>query len=106
MKTTKTIETKTCDFCGADDCYYKCLRCGKDVCYECKKKAGIEYQHSICCSGSGDGFYCHECDKADKSPLHAAYQEIRSLRNESDGFWEDFKKRSDAAEARLKKLQK
>ena len=106
MKTSKTIESHVCDFCKqSDQCYDKCVTCGKDVCYDCKKVAGVEYPHSVCCSGSGDGFYCHECDAKDSTSLHAAYVAIRSLRLEAESFYRGYRERSEKAELRLKELQ-
>lgn len=105
-KKTKIVEYRQCDFCTDtyQDCYRHCLGCGKDVCYECMKRVGVEYPHSFWCTGTGDGFYCHDCDASDNSALHNAYQTIRSLRLEANGYHENFKARAEAVENRIKKL--
>lgn len=110
MKTTITEEREVCDICQKVECYKwnACLACGKLICRECLETHGVEYQHSISCSGSGDGRYCLPCDARLRAEgtdkRHRAYLSIYSLRNELRGFNEDFKKRSDAAEALLKTL--
>lgn len=104
MKVTKQKEITCCDFCGDEGTYEKCRACGKDVCYECQKTQGVEYPHSVYCSGSGDGFYCHSCDKSANDQLHKAYRAIQALRRENDGFYADFRNRTKAAEDRLKEL--
>lgn len=107
MESKKQIEVRVCDFCkSSDQCYQKCACCGKDVCYDCRKKVGIEYEHSTSCSGSGDGFYCHDCDQKDKSELHSAFVLIRSLRLEWTGFYADYRRRSEEVEKRLAQLQR
>lgn len=106
MKNQKTIDVAVCDFCGEnDDCYSHCEDCKKDVCYDCEKTRGVEYAHSVYCTGSGDGWYCSACDAISKTKKHTAYMSIRSLILESRAFYDDFRKRSDAADAALKKLQ-
>lgn len=107
MKATKTVEYRQCDFCrsDSDSCFHKCLSCGKDVCYSCKDKVGVEYRRAVSVSGSGDGFYCHDCDEKDTSELHTAYQQMRSLTRESEGFYTDFRKRSEVAEKKVKQLR-
>ena len=108
MKKKIESEETICDICGKDACYDKCLGCGKDICWECKDKGrAVEYKHAINFSGSGDGTYCHECDKRlaeSGDPLHAAYRAIALLRQESKAIYEYFSKRGDAAEAHLKSL--
>jgi len=107
MKKLIEIEQTFCDFCGRDDCHDKCLGCGKDICYTCKKIEAKEYRHAVYCSGSGDGTYCHGCDlekRKSGDKLHAAYRMIESLRNEMEGFSVNFKHRSDKAEAEIKAL--
>ena len=96
-----------CDFCGNDNCVFDtCLGCGKDVCTECIGSGkAVEYNHAVYFRGSGDAVYCSECDKhAACTILHRAYSEIARLREEHDEWYEDFKIRSNAAEAQLNKL--
>ena len=110
MKKQVMVEKAFCDVCGKEASgYSNCIICGKEFCYECGDKESIEYRHSTCCSGSGDGRYCLECDKnAMKSgdKLHAAYRQILSLRNEASGFYSDYNERSKKAEETLKALLK
>lgn len=109
MKKSVTEERTVCDFCKVNDAAYsKCTGCGKDICYECKTIHAISYDHAVYFQGSGDGLYCVECDRrlrAAQDPLHMAYEHVKALRNEMVGWGENFKKRSDAAEAKLKRLQ-
>jgi len=104
-----TIERSFCDVCGKEvSGYSNCDHCGKEYCYECSKTELKEYKHSVYCSGSGDGNYCHKCDAeliASGDKKHIAYRNIANLRNENRGWNEDFKRRSDAAESELSKLQ-
>lgn len=109
MKTTKEIEGVACDKCGKFSSYssYHCISCGKDFCYECGENAGTKYSHGIYMSGSGDGFYCHDCDakaRAGNDPLHAAYVRLTMLRTELETWSADFKKRQEKAEKHLEKL--
>jgi len=108
MKKTVQIEADCCDSCDEQGYVTKCLSCGTEHCYECRKTEGKEYKHAINFSGSGDGYYCNKCDaeltknKTDKR--HTAYRHIESLRNEAKAWSDDFTKRSDEAEATLKRL--
>jgi hypothetical protein len=108
MKKSVQKEEISCDICGAPNCYNKCLGCGKDICWECKDKGrAVEYKHAVNFSGSGDGTYCHECDKRlaeSGDALHAAYRAIATIRQESKSIYESLSKRGDAAEANLKSL--
>ena len=91
-----------------EHCYDKCLGCGKDVCYECKKAEGNEFYHSVHCGGSGDGFYCIIClgnPKIIKTSLYQAYLTIQRLRNEEKVWYDDFRIRCENAEKDLKKIQ-
>ena len=102
---TKTINV--CDFCKKEDIYGTCTGCGKDICYDCQKTAAVEYPHSIVCSGSYDGLYCHACDeRLVNDPLHRAYATIRSLRHEQEGACKSVKQRADKAEAAIREMLK
>ena len=108
MKKEIKIERIFCDVCEKDAGYNTCLGCGKEFCYDCKKTDAIEYKHSVFFQGSGDGLYCPKCDKKMREngdKLHAAYRQIKKLKNEYIGFYDDFNKRNEKAEAELKKLQ-
>ncbi len=110
MKITRSMEVEICDLCQEQDAsaYSKCMGCGKAICYDCKKTRAKEYNHAVYFQGSGDGLYCLECDKrliGTGDPLHAAYRVIGYLRDEANGWREDFKRRADIAEATLKRQQ-
>lgn len=96
----------TCDFCGSGGCFRKCLGCQKDVCYTCMDTKGTDYKHAVYFSGSGDGFYCHDCDGKKPTPLLLAYREIRDLTRERQIFDADFSKRMKEAEALVESLRK
>ena len=101
-KKTKTVEYDDCDFCDSDeDCYTKCLGCGRDVCYECKKNKGTEYQYALHVSGSNNGYYCAECDKEPRDSLHRAYRDMLALIEESVVFSSGLRSRGDVIEKRI-----
>jgi hypothetical protein len=108
LKKQVTIEKEFCDICGKEASgYTNCDNCGKELCYECGKTELKEYNHAVHFQGSGDGKYCHDCDAkllANGDKKHAAYRKIAALRNEESGWYEDFKKRSAAAETELSDL--
>lgn len=110
MKKTIEKEVEFCDACEAEGYTTACLCCGKEFCYDCRKTNGVEYSHSVHCQGSGDGFYCTECDsklkKSGADKLHRAYLKIQDLRAEEKRFWEEFKKKADLAEAEVQTLFK
>lgn len=106
MKKVIKKEVTFCDCCGNEMEYsHKCIRCGKDHCYNCLSK-GKEYAHSVHCSGSGDGFYCNECDailtQSKSDTLHNAYKEIELLRLVERSMWEEFKCKVEIAEKNVK----
>ncbi len=107
MKKTIKKEVRFCDKCGKEDSYpTACLACGTEMCYDCQTKHGVSYSHAVHFQGSGDGFYCKPCDAkltargSDKQ--HNAYLAIKALRDEEDTYWANFKKRAEAAEAKVK----
>ena len=105
MKTSKTIEIDRCDFCETESAHSKCGECGKDICYDCKTTAAVEYPHAVYFNGSRDGLYCHDCDERLKyDPLHRAYAKVTALRRELKGFHDDFTVRYKAAEAEIARL--
>lgn len=110
MKKTIEIVADICDVCG-EQCDYSdpCLACGVEHCYECKKTLGKEYRHSVYVSGSGDGYYCNDCDRkltiSGRDSLHAAYWRIESLRHEKKAWYQDFQRRAEDAEKILRDVQ-
>lgn len=109
MKRVEQVETEYCDICESGTAgYLHCMGCGKAICFECRQTRAKEYPHAVFFSGSCDGLYCMECDARlakNGDQLHAAYRQIERLRDENRGWAEDFKKRSDTAEERVKALQ-
>lgn len=111
MKIKKEKTISLCDECGVENSYMdSCLCCGKEMCFNCWKKRGKSYNHGVFFAGSGDGYYCNECDKkltekgSDKQ--HKAYRNIASLREEYQTWHLRFKERATEAENNLKKYAK
>ncbi len=107
MEKTVTKEEFVCDFCQTESSYEKCLGCGKDVCWKCRKTAGIDFKHSVCMSGSGDGFFCHSClidPPKHILPKFHAYLKIYYLRREMEAWSKHFEIRSQEAERELKTI--
>jgi len=44
---TKTIEIESCDNCGKDPSYNRCLGCGLTFCYDCEKTKLHTYPFSL-----------------------------------------------------------
>jgi hypothetical protein len=113
VKKTITIERHHCDACGEPESYpTRCLRCDAEFCYDCSKDRGVRYQHAVFHGGSGDGFYCHDCDRFLRSHpqgecghRHTAYLRVAQLKFEHDGWWRDFKARMETAEKALDDLR-
>jgi len=105
MKKTELKEVTCCDHCSKETYVTACMRCGKEHCWECRKTEGVEYHHGVYVSGSGDGYYCSECDsiltKAGDNERHSAYRAVMSLRREVDVWGTDFQRRKKDAETRL-----
>lgn len=103
-------EIEICDSCGTDDCVFnECASCGKHYCYNCNKTrhVGKEFPHSVYCSGSDDVYFCTGCLSVPTPrtvAILAAYQTISLLRAENKAWYEDFKQRSDKAEAEVRKI--
>jgi len=109
MKKIVEKEVNICDVCGKEDyCSSKCLICGFEACYDCKKTTMTEFNHAVHFSGSNDGDYCNKCLSQPIPQKHEAllqaYRNIKVLRNESVAWNEDFKIRSEKAEARVEQL--
>lgn len=108
MKKIVSKETSFCDKCGKETYVTKCNNCDKEHCWECRKIEGIEYTHSVHCSGSGDGYYCNLCDaelrKAKTDELHNSYLTIQRLRDESENFYKDWNNRVKLADEKAKEL--
>lgn len=103
---------KFCDKCGTDDSvYHRCVRCGKDFCFNCAEKEGTDYPAGVHHSGSGDCFFCHDCESAAAGPsvdpyreLLAAYKAMVALRKENQDYYAEWEKRVSAAEVRARSL--
>lgn len=112
MKKTVQREIEICDVCREAEAnrWSKCDRCGNAFCYECRKTGGVEYAHGVYSGGSGDGFYCAECNsaliKSGKDPIFNAFQVIMALRSEIKFVNDSIEARRVVAEATLKTAQR
>lgn len=82
MKTIVTKSVNKCDVCGevSDYLISPCQYCGKDICYDCMKKLGVvEYIDGLYCY-SRSYYYCKECDKKAKDPLHESLSNLNAFR--------------------------
>lgn len=108
MKKVIQQSVTICDVEGCENhAHTKCLGCGRDYCYDHKKTLGREYSAGVYFSGSGDGFYCTQCDarlsaKGDK--LLLAYKKVSYIRDDIKVSNEMYDKRIKEAEAALEKL--
>src|SRR5215475_14042413 len=105
MKTQRTVTFATCDFCPSKEgCYQTCRKCGKDVCYNCQKQVRSQMH----CESSGDPTFCQGCYaeevKSSTDPVFLACLAVVRLRNEMDGWYEEFKKRQKEVEGRAERL--
>lgn len=106
------IKTVTiCDKCMQEADYAQgCMKCGTHICYECSKHFGKHYQHGVYILGSGDGFYCTECDAElsldESDDLHNAYVRIQRLRSEAEEWNLEFKAKVAQAEHNVMELQR
>jgi hypothetical protein len=109
MKRTVTEEREFCDNCESGGAWYRCLKCGKVFCHDCKEKKGVEYNYAVHFQGSGDGFYCFECDAelraSGTDAVHSAYMEIAKLKTESQEFYATFEAKRTIAEKNLEKIR-
>ena len=96
-----------CDECGKEESLQICLGCGVEHCFECRRKMGVEYAHAVHCSGSEDGYFCHNCNNAppeEVKELHYAYQKIEALRDIEKNWHKNFDARIKVAEEALQAL--
>jgi len=111
MKKSITKEVVCCDKCGEEVGYSNpCMECGIEMCYDCRKIHGVEYNHAVHFSGSNDGLYCKPCDvkltKSANDKRHNAYLAVKSLRDELKEWSDKFKKRQNAAEDLVRSFSK
>lgn len=102
------VKVELCDHCDKHEAadYQKCQGCGKKFCYDCGEDQLVQYNQGVFYSSS-DGKWCRECEakpEVRSDPLHLAYAAVKSLRDEHDGWCEQFKKRQEATEKKLKHL--
>jgi len=107
MKKTIQKEVQFCDKCGKESAYQTaCMKCGMEMCFDCKQKHGKKYDHAIYFQGSGDGFYCIACDAkltvTGTDKRHNAYRAIKALKDELEAWHTDFKLRQEVAENNVK----
>ena len=109
MKRTLTGEV---DFCGKcqrrADFIEKGDRCGIERCRDCRQSSMVRYDQRVHGGGTGDVQYCTSCDmelcETKSDPIHQAFFAVRELRQEEERWYASFKKRAEAAEARVAKL--
>jgi hypothetical protein len=112
MKKMELMEVHDCDSCHKTDWYahHVCLKCGKEFCYDCAKTNGVHYQRGVWCGGSGDGFYCNNCNweliGLGTDRRHNAYITIKRLAAEAVAWNKEFKARADATEAIIEEFYK
>ena len=114
MKTTVQRESYSCDVCKKEDTLCrKCLGCGKDLCYDCRKEKGnaVEYPSMVNFDTSDTGVYCNSCDSQRKAgaiadPLHSAYLALFHYRTFLRSRYENDKLDQDRLETSLDKLIK
>jgi hypothetical protein len=105
----KEVEVHVCDNCGRESQMdFGCFACAYSVCWTCKDEVLIEYAFGVYFTGWADGLYCRPCDmrlsEDECDPLHNAYVEIRSLKDEALCINAGFKKRQTVAEALVERL--
>ena len=62
----KLKDVRVCDFCGTDSCVLnKCIRCGKDVCLECEKVEGVQFENAV------NAWYCNHCNTLITTALYS-----------------------------------
>lgn len=109
MKKTVMKEVTLCDCCQKEGYLTACINCKVEHCHDCTKTEGKTYVQAINYGGTGDGYYCKNCDielmNVRNNPRHAAYRKIASLRNEAKAWSDDFRARADEAENELKALR-
>lgn len=114
-KISRKVTATKCDVCRkiSEIASFTCLGCGKDVCYECHKGAGIEYTHGVHFGGSGDGYYCNRCDGERRTrinrgeppdPLHRAYLDIHNFKLERARKYQEEKAETKRLEKALEAL--
>lgn len=109
MKKTVKKEVIVCDKCNKEEEHVeKCLSCKVEMCYDCREKYGITYNHAVYFQGDGDGFYCYDCDSklksSRKNERYNAYKVIELLKVELEDWHKSFKKRQEIAEKALKAI--
>ncbi len=90
MKKMIEKEMTFCDECEKGDYVYKCMGCGIEYCYDCRKLLLKEYQHEVYFTGSGDGYFCKDCDinpPAKVKKIHSLYKAVEMLKNEVSGYY-------------------
>ena len=105
-------KVKFCDKCVSDDSVFdRCVCCGRDFCYKCHEKEGTDYPAGVHHSGTGDCFFCLECEAAAGGPLAGPYRELLAaykvmvaLRKERKDYYADWEKRVAVAEKHAKYL--
>lgn len=122
QKLWREVKVEVCDHCGKEDYMNKkCLCCGVEHCYDCRKDLtiGIIYPAYIYCSGSGEGYFCQKCNvmllstpqqrKMDPvqrrtSVLHGAYIAVYRLQQDMEEVKNTFEKRRKQVEGHMRRV--
>jgi hypothetical protein len=104
---TRTITVDVCGICNADCASHHdtCTGCGMAVCQTCRPHLKV-YEKRVFLYGD-DVQYCLSClSKLHQkpTPLFLALQSIADLRQEYSRWREDYERRVDLAEARVRSL--
>ena len=110
MKKMVEKEMTFCVECEKGDYVYKCMGCGIEYCYDCRKLLLKEYHHGVYFtgigSGSGDGYFCKDCDinpPVKVKKIHSLYKAVEMLKNEVSGYYKEFEIRYKVVEKDLRK---
>ena len=109
MKSTKVIDISTCDDCGSDQCYFPCVGCGRDVCFDCEKLRGTRYSEHATTGASGSIYFCPVCDANPPEhvrKLHIVGVAIKRLAESNESFHEEFRRQEAGLKEQFVALEK
>ena len=104
MKKMVEKELTFCDECDKGEYVYKCMGCGSEYCYDCRKLLLKEYNQSVYFTGGGNGYFCKDCDidpPVRIKKIHSLYKAVEMLKNEINGYYKEFEVRQKEAEEQL-----
>ena len=109
-KRSVTRQVNVCDSCGKEyDFGYCCINCNQDICFDCAKKSGQNYNSGVHHSGGEDGFYCNTCLSMPRDKWHPlarrlldAHRAVAALRMMESAHYQSVKQKQDEAEQEVK----